>query len=76
MLQDQRLGVWPVKGITERLLQLGDLGKLGVPGVSVGAAQEPGHMTPEIPRVPPVGGMCADIGAGKLGEVRVAEIRM
>src|SRR6516225_65070 len=75
-LQAQRLGVWPVKGITERLLQLSDFRKLGSLGVSVGIAQEPRHMAPEIPRAPPVGGVRFDIGAGELSEGRVAEIRI
>ena len=71
--QAQWLGVRPVKGIAQRLLQTGNLGELGMLGVRIGVAKEPRHMAPEVPCVSPVGRVRGNIGAGQLGEPRIAD---
>ena len=48
----KRLGVRPVEGIGERLLQLGELGDLSMLGVGLAFPHEGGKVTPEPPRAP------------------------
>src|SRR3990170_4926106 len=72
----KRLGVRPVEGIGERLLQLGELGDLSMFGVGLAFPHEGGKVTAEPPRTPLVRRIGGDIGFDQTRKTLIAEIGM
>ena len=72
----QRLGVGPIEGVGQRLLQARDLGKLGMLGEAGVELEKLRNVAAEIPRALPVRRVGGDIGLGELGETGIAEIGM
>ena len=73
-LDAERRGVRSVEGIGQRLLELRDLGGLGMLGKRLAVPDEGGQVTPEPARAALVRRIGGDIGLDQLGEGLIAEI--